>query len=96
MDLNSIEQYVDLLIFIHSNPNVVASSILSSIKITTTRLYVLLNDWAKDGILIKKKKDQISPGGDQFEFKIAKKGERFLNNIARKLEESNIKSSIKE
>ncbi len=90
MDLYSLEQYIDLLVFIYNNPNVVVSSILSSIKITKTKLYVLLNDWAEDGILIKKKKEQISPGGDQYEFKIAEKGKTFLEDLAKKLEESNI------
>lgn len=90
MKIETINNYIRLLIFLYKNENVELNSIVSRFNIKYTTIHKVLEKWKGEGYITKTRKKIIYLGGDKHEYKISPQGEKFLFDIARELMDINL------
>ncbi len=90
MKIETINNYIKLLIFLYKNENVELNSIVSRFNIKYPTIHKVLEKWKGEGYITKTRKKVIYLGGDKYVYKISPQGERFLLDIAEKLIDINL------
>jgi len=85
MKIETINNYIKLLIFLYKNKNVELNSIVSKFNIKYPTVHKVLEKWKDAGYIAKTPKKVIYFGGDKYVYKISPSGEKFLLDIAREL-----------
>lgn len=85
MKIETINNYIKLLIFLYKNENVELNSIVNRFNIKYPTVHKVLEKWKDEGYVTKTRKKVIYLGGDKYVYKISPQGEKFLLDIAREL-----------
>jgi len=85
MKIETINNYIKLLIFLYKNENVELNSIVSKFNIKYPTIHRVLEKWKDAGYVSKTRKKVIYLGGDKYVYKISPQGEKFLLDIAKEL-----------
>ncbi len=85
MKIETINNYIKLLIFLYKNEKVELNSIVNRFNIKYPTIHKVLEKWKDAGYITKIKKKVIYLGGDKYVYKITPQGEKFLLDIAREL-----------
>ncbi|MHA1395795.1 MAG: hypothetical protein ACTSRZ_20020, partial [Promethearchaeota archaeon] len=85
MNLNTIKEYVNLLLLLYSNKNSEINKLASLSNLGYQRIHKALKKWEETWFIEKLKKDILILGGNKYEFNLSSDGVGFLNNLGLKL-----------
>ena len=85
MSLRKVEQYIDILLYLHSNDNITMNSVVNQFKMKYSTVRTIFKRWLADNYILKVRIKDIKAGDDQYYYEITQAGVDYLKQLESKL-----------